>query len=165
MNIVQRVGLLLGSVQGVAPTGVLIWRLGPSPMLKILIADDNAPYRERVRAILRQAPAASLVTEATNGDEAAALGLAGTWDIVVLDISMPGQSGLQVLRTLKAKKPALPVLMLSDQCGTDYVQGSFKQGARGDLSKESAPEELNLAIQAALAGQLYLGRCFRVPVV
>jgi two-component system, NarL family, invasion response regulator UvrY len=133
-------------------------------MLKILIADDNALFRERVRAILRLAPAASLVTEATDGDEAVALGLAGTWDIAVLDISMPGQSGLQVLRTLKAKKPALPVLMLSDHNGTDYVQGSFKQGARGYLSKESAPDELNLAIQAVLAGQLYLGRCFRVPV-
>jgi DNA-binding NarL/FixJ family response regulator len=80
------------------------------------------------------------------------------WDVVVLDITMPRLSGLQVLRQLKQLRPQLPVLMLSMHSGPAYVSHSLKAGAAGFLSKESAPEELLAAIRSALTGKTYVSR-------
>ena len=78
--------------------------------------------------------------------------------MVVLDITMPGQNGLEVLKQLKARYPKLPVLMLSMHSGYHYVMGSLKSGASGYLNKETAPEELITAIRKAIDGGIYVSR-------
>ena len=76
--------------------------------------------------------------------------------MVVLDITMPGANGLVVLKQIKRERPDLPVLMLSMHSAELYVNGSLKAGASGYLNKESAPEELLIAIRAVLVGQTYV---------
>jgi len=130
-------------------------------MLRVLIADDHAIVRKGLRDILREASEEALVGEASNGLEALELARAEPWDVVVLDITMPGASGLAVLKQLKHERPALPVLMLSMHSGDLYVSGSLKAGASGYLSKESAPEELLTAIRAVLAGHTYISQSLK----
>jgi two-component system, NarL family, invasion response regulator UvrY len=127
-------------------------------VLKILIADDHAIVRKGLREILREESQATLVGEASDGAEALAKAHADTWDVVVLDITMPGQSGLEILKLLKQQLPSLPVLMLSMHSGYHYVMGSLKAGASGYLNKETAPEELVAAIHTAIRGGIYVSR-------
>lgn len=127
-------------------------------MLKILIADDHAIVRKGLKEILREAEETTLVGEAQDSREALEKARAESWDVVVLDITMPGQSGLEVLKTLKREQPDLPVLMLSMHSSQYYILGSLKAGASGYLNKESAPEELVMAIRAAMDGQVYVSR-------
>jgi DNA-binding NarL/FixJ family response regulator len=130
-------------------------------MLRVLIADDHAIVRKGLRDILREASEEALVGEASNGLEALELARAEPWDVVVLDITMPGATGLAVLKQLKHDRPALPVLMLSMHSGDPYVNGSLKAGASGYLSKESAPEELLTAIREVLAGGTYISESLK----
>jgi two-component system, NarL family, invasion response regulator UvrY len=127
-------------------------------MLKVLIADDHAIVRKGLKEILREASEQTTVGEASNGDEALAQVEAKPWDVVVLDITMPGQNGLEVLKQLKRNHPHLPVLMLSMHSGYHYVMGSLKAGASGYLNKETAPEELVAAIHKAIDGGVYVSR-------
>ena len=130
-------------------------------MLRVLIADDHAIVRKGLRDILREAAEEALVGEASNGLEALELARGEPWDVVVLDITMPGASGLAVLKQLKRDRPHMPVLMLSMHSGELYVNGSLKAGASGYLSKESAPEELLTAIRSVLAGETYISQSLR----
>jgi DNA-binding NarL/FixJ family response regulator len=127
-------------------------------MLKVLIADDHAIVRKGLKEILREAAEDTLVGEASNGDEVLARAQADTWDVVILDITMPGPNGLEVLKQLKRQYPAMPVLMLSMHSGYHYVMGSLKSGASGYLNKETAPEELVTAIRTAIDGGIYISR-------
>jgi two-component system invasion response regulator UvrY len=127
-------------------------------MLRILIADDHAIVRKGLREILRDAPEPTVVAEASNGAEALQKAAAEAWDVVVLDITMPDYSGLEVLRLLKQQQPTRPVLMLSMHSGYHYVMGSLKAGASGYINKETVPEELVTAIQTAIAGGIYVSR-------
>jgi DNA-binding NarL/FixJ family response regulator len=127
-------------------------------MLRVLIADDHAIVRKGLKEILREASEQTQVGEASNGDEALAQANAEPWDVVVLDITMPGQNGLEVLKQLKRTHPHLPVLMLSMHSGYHYVMGSLKAGASGYLNKETAPEELVAAIHKAIDGGIYVSR-------
>jgi two-component system invasion response regulator UvrY len=127
-------------------------------MLKVLIADDHAIVRKGLREILREASEQTTVGEASNGDEALARVAEEDWDVVVLDITMPGLNGLEVLKRLKRTHPHLPVLMLSMHSGYHYVMGSLKSGASGYLNKETAPEELITAIRTAINGGTYVSR-------
>ncbi len=127
-------------------------------MLKVLIADDHAIVRKGLKEILREASETTQVGEASNGAEALAQVEAEPWDVVVLDITMPGQNGLEVLKKLKETHPKLPVLMLSMHSGYHYVMGSLKSGASGYLNKETAPEELVTAIRKAIDGGIYVSR-------
>jgi DNA-binding NarL/FixJ family response regulator len=126
--------------------------------VKVLIADDHAIVRKGLREILREAAEATTVGEASNGQEALDKVGSETWDVVVLDITMPGKNGLEVLKQLKRDHPKLPVLMLSMHSGYHYVQGSLKAGASGYLNKETAPEELVTAIRTAIDGGIYVSR-------
>lgn len=130
-------------------------------MLRVLIADDHAIVRKGLRDILRGAAEEALVGEASNGLEALKLAREAPWDVVVLDITMPGASGLAVLKQLKRDRPEMPVLMLSMHSGELYVDGSLRAGASGYLSKESAPEELLTAIRSVLAGETYVSQSLR----
>ena len=127
-------------------------------MLKILIADDHAIVRKGLRDILREAAEPATVGEAGTGLEALEKAQSDAWDVVVLDITMPDISGLEVLKRLKKAQPALQVLMLSMHSSEQYVHSSLKAGAAGYLSKESALEELIIALYAILAGKRYLSR-------
>ena len=126
--------------------------------MRVLIADDHAIVRKGLREILREASETTTVGEASNGSEALDKIHNEAWDVVVLDITMPGQNGLEVLKELKRRQPNLPVLMLSMHSGYHYVKGSLKAGASGYLNKETAPEELVTAIRTAIDGGIYVSR-------
>lgn len=126
--------------------------------MRVLIADDHAIVRKGLREILREASETTTVGEASNGPEALDKVHNESWDVVVLDITMPGQNGLEVLKELKRRQPELPVLMLSMHSGYHYVKGSLKAGASGYLNKETAPEELVTAIRTAIDGGIYVSR-------
>jgi DNA-binding NarL/FixJ family response regulator len=130
-------------------------------MLRVLIADDHAIVRKGLREILRERPDPTEVGEAADGPAVLAQMRAADWDLVVLDITMPGLTGLEVLRVLRRSHPDVPVLMLSMHSSAMYVAQSLKAGASGYLSKETAPEELISAIDAALAGRVYVSRSLR----
>jgi DNA-binding NarL/FixJ family response regulator len=125
-------------------------------MLRILIADDHAIVRKGLREILREAPEYFEIGEAADGDEALAMALAGPWDAIVLDITMPRRSGLEVLRELQRERPALPVVMLTMHAGKQYIRGALAAGAMGFVTKEAATDELLTALRAALAGEIYV---------
>lgn len=129
--------------------------------IRILIADDHAIVRKGLREILRDREANAIVDEASNGREALQKARAQAWDVVILDITMPEMTGLEVLRELKRDLPQLPIIMLSMHSGATYVRDSLKSGAAGYLNKESAPEELVEAIRAVLVGKTYLSRDLR----
>ena len=128
----------------------------------ILIADDHAIVRKGLREILREEATDAYVEEASNGREALDKARASEWDVMVLDITMPGMSGLEVLRKIKDDKPDLPVIMLSMHSSSSFVTASLKIGASGYLNKESAPEELIEAIRTVTTGATYVSRSLRI---
>ncbi len=125
-------------------------------MLRVLIADDNARVRAGLKEILAEGPGMVVIGQASTGQEALDQARAEAWDVLVLDISLPDQSGLDVLRQLKQERPSLPILLLSMHPGEQYLRGSLKAGAAGFLNKETAPDELRTAIDAVLGGGTYV---------
>lgn len=125
-------------------------------MMRILIADDHAVVREGVKRILTTVDESIVVGEAGSGQELLAKATAGMWDVVMLDISMPGRNGLDVLRQLKSMCPLLPVLVFSMHPENQYAVRAFKAGAAGYLTKESIPEELVTAIRKVIQGRRYV---------
>jgi len=125
-------------------------------MRSVLIVDDHAVVRTGLKLILADALVGARIDEAANADEALGMVLKRDYDLVILDLSMPGRSGLEVLRDLKYQKPTLPVLVLSvhpeDQMGIRLL----KAGASGYLNKDSAPEELVKAVGKVLEGGRYV---------
>jgi len=116
-------------------------------MIKILIADDHAIVREGLKQILSQTPDMVVVAEASNGQEALDELARNNIDLIVLDISMPGKGGLDVLDEIRSKRHELPVLILRMYPGEHYADRVLEAGASGFLSKESAPDELINAIR------------------
>ena len=125
-------------------------------MMRILIADDHAVVRKGLRQILEEASDIVVGGEASNGREVLEKIRAGGWDALVLDITMPGQTGLEVLKEVKQEAPRLPVLMLSMHAQEQYAARVLKAGASGYLPKESAPEELIKAIRKVCSGGKYV---------
>ena len=125
-------------------------------MCKILIADDHPIVRQGVKQILAEQPDVGAVGEAANSQEVLELVRKQDWDIAMLDISMPGRGGLDVLRELKEERPRLPVLVLSMHPEDQYGVRALKAGAAGYLTKESAPEKLVQAIRKILSGGKYI---------
>ena len=130
-------------------------------MLNVLIADDHAIVRKGLRDLLFEMDSDCYVVEAANGTEALALVPLRAWDIIILDISMPGLDGLTVLKHIKETRPSLPILMLSMYGSEVYVRKSLHAGASGYLTKESAATELVTAIRAVQAGRVYIGEDLR----
>ena len=116
-------------------------------MIKILIADDHAIVREGLKQILAETSDMVVGGEATNGQEVLEHVRREDWDLVLLDLAMPGKDGLETLKELKLEKPKLPVLVLSIYPEEQYAVRLLKAGAAGYLTKESAPEELIAAIR------------------
>ena len=119
-------------------------------MIRILIADDHPIVRRGLKQILSDEPDMAVPGEASDANEVLSLLQKGDWDIVILDITMPGRSGLDVLKELRQKYPRLPVLVLSIHPEGQYAVRALKTGAAGYLTKESAPEELVKAIRKIL---------------
>src|SRR5882762_8754405 len=125
-------------------------------MIKILIADDHAIVRRGLKKVLAETSDIVVAGEATNGREALEKLQAGNWDVLVLDINMPGRSGLDILKDIKRLRPELPVLVLSMHAEEQFATRTLKAGASGYLNKESAPEELVKAIRKVCSGGKYV---------
>ena len=125
-------------------------------MIKILVADDHAVVRQGVKQILADVRDMTVKDEAQNGTEALKKVAEQAFDVVLLDISMPGRSGLEVLEDIKALHPKLPVLILSMHPEEQYAVRALKAGASGYLTKASAPQELIGAIRKAAGGGKYV---------
>lgn len=125
-------------------------------MIKTLIADDHAVVRRGLRQILEETADIAVHGEAANAREVMDQLRAGAWDALVLDITMPGRSGLDILKEIKQQWPKLPVLMLSMHSEDQYAARVLKAGAAGYLPKESAPDELVKAIRKIQGGGRYV---------
>ena len=124
--------------------------------MKILIADDHAVLRRGVREILEDAPLGLCVEETGSAGETLKAVRDNAYDIVLLDISFPDGSGLDVLRQIRADSPQTRVLLLSMYPEAQYAQRALRLGASGYLTKDSAPDELVIAIQKVIAGGKYI---------
>jgi len=120
--------------------------------MRILIADDHAVVRHGLKQILADEFKRADFGEARTGQEALNRVWKEKWDVVVLDITMPGRSGLEVLREIKKSRPKMPVLVLSMHPEDQFAVRVLKAGAAGYMTKESAPEELVGAIKKVVAG-------------
>ncbi len=124
--------------------------------MNILIADEHAIVREGVKQIIKTLPEVNLIDEASDGNIAYTKILSKNYDLVVLDISIPGITGLDLLQRMKNKDIKTNVLILSFYPQEQYAIRAFKLGASGYLSKDSASEELSLAIRKIAAGGKYV---------
>ena len=124
--------------------------------MKVLIVDDQVLIREGLKQILLRMPEVESVDEAANGQEVMRKATKKKYDIIVLDISMPGQSGLEVLKELKQKRPNSAVLILSIHPEEHYAVRVLKAGASGYINKSSASDELLQAIRTVVAGGKYI---------
>jgi len=127
-----------------------------APTIRVLIADDHAIVRQGLRAILSDTTDMVVAGEAENGIRALQLLRDGSWDVVLMDVNMPDRNGIDTLKLVKKEFPKLPVLMLSMHPEEQYAVRALKAGASGYLSKQSAPEQLVLAIRQVASGKKYV---------
>ena len=125
-------------------------------MIRALIADDHQIVRDGLKRILAAAGDIEVAAEAAGGDEALALAKSGDYDMAVLDLSMPGLSGLALIKRLKAEKPKMRMLVLSMHGEQQYAARALKAGASGYLTKDSASDQLVKAIRKIAAGGVYI---------
>ncbi len=125
-------------------------------MLNILVVDDHPSFRRGVKEILIEELNPVKIGEAGDGQEMMDLIQRKKWDLVIMDISMPGQTGPEALKSVKESCPSLPVLVLSMHPEDQYAIRMFKSGADGYLTKASAPCELVRAIKKVMAGGQYV---------
>lgn len=124
--------------------------------MKILLADDHAVVRKGLRAILETDLPGVVVSEAVDGIQAVDLAYRLNPDLIILDIGMPGLSGLDAIPQILQKNPAARILILSIYKDQDFVDQAFQAGAFGYLLKECAVEELVGAVKAVFAGKTYI---------
>ncbi len=124
--------------------------------LKILIVDDHLLVRAGIRRILQDEPGIELVGEADTAAEGLKRVRGEDWDVVVMDLNMPGQSPLDVLGLIKLEKPELPVLILTMYPENQYALRALKEGASGYITKASAPDHLITAIRKVVEGDAYV---------
>ena len=132
--------------------------------------DDHTVVREGLKQILRRLPDCEEVGEAGDGAQALRKVREHEWDLVLLDVGLPGGNGLEALKRIKEEKPRLPVLILSMFPEDQYALRVLRAGASGYLTKESAPDQLLSAVREALAGRKYISpasgpssRCRSMP--
>ncbi len=125
-------------------------------MIRVLLADDHSIVRAGLRRIIEESGEMEVVAEAADGQEAIRLVSRATPDVAVIDISMPGLDGLEVLSRLQALDASLPVLILTMHEEGQYVVRAIEAGAMGYITKQSAPEQLVKAIRKVHSGHRYL---------
>jgi two-component system, NarL family, invasion response regulator UvrY len=125
-------------------------------MIKVFIADDHAIVRRGLKQIISETSDMLIAGEAGSGEELLEKIFRNRYDVVLLDISLPGRSGIEVMKQLSKKKSKMPVLMLSIYPEEQYALRALKAGASGYLTKESAPEELVIAIRKIHHGEKYV---------
>lgn len=125
-------------------------------MIKILIADDHAIVRKGLVQILQEEFPLAQITEVDNGNDAIKMVNELIWDIILLDISMPGRNGVETLKQIRVSGIKVPVLMLSMHSEEQYAIRVLKAGASGFLSKLSATDELLNAVHRVLSGKKYI---------
>lgn len=125
-------------------------------MIRIGIVDDHVIVRTGLRQYLSEQVDMRVTGEAANGREALDLVRGGEIDVLLLDLSMPDQGGVDALAAIKAREPGLPVLILSGFPETHYATTLLRQGASGYLNKECEPEEIVTAIRTVARGRRYI---------
>src|ERR1044071_6247606 len=125
-------------------------------MIRIVIVDDHAIVRAGLKQFLVEQTDLEVVGEASNGREALDLVRKGGLDVIVMDLSMPDQNGVDALAAIKARAPDLPVLILSGYPEAHYATTLLRQGASGYLNKECDPEEIAKAIRTVYRGRKYI---------
>ncbi len=128
----------------------------PETMIRIAIIDDHAMVRAGLRQFFADQTDFRVVAEAGNGRDAMDIVRAGGVDVMVMDIAMPGQSGVETLAAIKAREPELPVLILSGFAEEHYATTLLRQGASGYLNKDCDPEEIVKAIRTVARGRKYI---------
>jgi DNA-binding NarL/FixJ family response regulator len=123
---------------------------------RILLADDHAVVRRGLRLVLDAEPDLQVVAEAGDGREALEIAASETVDLAVLDVSMPRLTGLQVARELSARRPELPILILSMHDNEEYLFEALRAGASGYVLKSAADHDLIEACRSALRGETFL---------
>ena len=126
-------------------------------MIRVLLADDHSIVRDGLKRILAATPDLQVTGEAAGGDEALALVKVNDYDVVMLDMSMPGLSGIDLIKRLKLEKPRLKILVLSMHGESQYAARALKAGAAGYLNKDSAAEALLGALRKIAAGGVHIG--------
>ena len=124
--------------------------------MRILIVDDHAVVRQGIKQIITDMDGPVEVSEAGNGSDAVRMLRDGEWDMVLLDINLPGKNGIEVLKQIKGEWKKLPVLMLSMYSEDQYAMRAIRSGASGYMTKETAPDELLNAINKVMRGGRYI---------
>jgi len=124
--------------------------------IRILLIDDHALVRDGLRRIIEEESRFVVVGEAATGAEGLRLALSGPCDVVVLDLSLPDRSGLEILKTIRSARPLVPVLVVTMHGEEEYGVRAMRADAAGYLTKESAGEELVAAIRSIIAGRRYV---------
>jgi DNA-binding NarL/FixJ family response regulator len=125
-------------------------------MPRILVADDHAVVRRGLIEILRDVLPAAVFGEAESGARTLELARREPWDVVVLDVSLPDQNGLDVLKQIRVFAPRVPVLILSMYPEEQFALRAFRAGAAGYVTKRTAPQEIGEAVRRVLAGGRYI---------
>jgi DNA-binding NarL/FixJ family response regulator len=125
-------------------------------MIKILIVDDHTLMREGLKQILTSCSDMQVAGEAENGEDALVKVRQQDWDVVLLDMSMPGRSGIEVIKQIKEFKPKLPILVLSMHKEEQYAARVLRAGASGYLCKDGAPTLLIHAIRKVASGGVFI---------
>ena len=129
---------------------------GQQPTIKILIVDDHAIVRAGLKQFIANEPDMRVTGEAESGTQAIGMIVDANWDVVILDISMPDQNGVDTLRRIKHLRPELPVLILSGFPENQYAVNLMRAGASGYLTKDGAPRDLLAAIRTVAQGRKYV---------
>jgi two-component system, NarL family, invasion response regulator UvrY len=125
-------------------------------MIKVLIADDHAIVRHGLKQLIAETKDMTVAAEADSGLEALRIIRGGKLDVVLMDISMPGKNGIETLKQIRSERPDLPVVILSMYPEDQYAVRLIKAGAAGYLTKESAPEQLVLALRTVARGKKFI---------
>ena len=127
-------------------------------MIRILLVDDHPVVRQGIRTIIMDRLKGAVVGEAANAEAALRQVANGGWDVVIADISLPGASGLDLIKDLQRLHPTVPTLVLSMHPAAQFARRALSAGAAGYLTKDSPPEELLAAIEDARRGRRYVGK-------
>lgn len=134
-------------------------------MIKVLIADDHSVVRRGIKQILSEEKDIQVMGEASNSDEIFELLYKDEWDVLILDLTMPGKSGLDSLIEIKQRKPELKILILSMHPEEEIAVRALKTGASGYLNKDSMPGELIRAIRKVYSGGKYISGSLAESIV